>query len=212
MVQSGAAAVRRERGHQRLLLRMPVWVGWLPLRSFSGGRLKQEQCGLQTDAIERVCSDDTCFKTYPLSWFALVSQEFVPPLWAQAEMPTVLTEPRAEMATALDTRADALEREVAGTDQRLRRLYRLGQDGVVALEGALKERRSNLKAGQDAASAALAQLRTGPSDPVHRKFDFRCTVGARFQLFVARSRDTNPARGIPPSSGSTTGRTFGCLV
>ena len=78
-----------------------------------------------------------------------------------AEMLSVLMDRRAEKATVLDARADALEREVADADQRLRRLYRLVEEGVAELDGALKERIATLKAGREAASAALARLEPG---------------------------------------------------
>ena len=47
-----------------------------------------------------------------------------------AEMLSVLTERRAEKAAVLDSRGDTLQREVADADQRLRRLYRLVEEGL----------------------------------------------------------------------------------
>lgn len=81
-----------------------------------------------------------------------------------AEMLSVLTERRAEKAKVVDSRADALEREVADADQRLSRLYRLVEEGVAEPDGMLKARIANLRAGREAASAALAPLKAGPCD------------------------------------------------
>ncbi|MFX6269898.1 hypothetical protein ABTF75_18930, partial [Acinetobacter baumannii] len=71
-----------------------------------------------------------------------------------------------DKAAAVDDRAGAMAREVADAEERLRRLYRLVEDGVAELDGALKERIANLRAGRDAASAALARLKSGSRDSI----------------------------------------------
>lgn len=101
-----------------------------------------------------------------------------------AEMLSVLTERRAEKATVLDARAVALEREVADADQRLRRLYRLVEEGVDELDGALKERIASLKAGQEAASAALARLKAGPTDGIRMTPDLIARFSATMREHV----------------------------
>jgi site-specific DNA recombinase len=80
-----------------------------------------------------------------------------------AEMLSVIIDRRAGKAMAVDARAAALEREAADADERLRRLYRLVEDGAAGLDGALTERIATLRATRDAASAALARL-TRPAD------------------------------------------------
>jgi site-specific DNA recombinase len=82
------------------------------------------------------------------------------------EMLSVLAERRADKATTVDDRANALEREVADADERLRRLYRVIEDGVAELDGQLKERIGGLRAGRDAAATALARLKTGSRDSI----------------------------------------------
>jgi site-specific DNA recombinase len=83
-----------------------------------------------------------------------------------SEMLQVLAERRADKANSADDRANVLEREVADADERLRRLYRLIEDGVAELDGPLKERIGGLRAGRDAAAAALSRLRTNTRDSI----------------------------------------------
>ena len=82
------------------------------------------------------------------------------------EMLSMIADQRADKAAAVDDRAGALGREVADAEERLRRLYRLVEDGVAELDGALKERIANLRAGKDAAAAALARLKSGSRDSI----------------------------------------------
>ncbi len=82
------------------------------------------------------------------------------------EMLSMIADQRADKAAAIDDRAGALAREVADAEERLRRLYRLLEDGVAELDGALKERITNLRAGRDAAAAALARLKSGSRDSI----------------------------------------------
>lgn len=83
-----------------------------------------------------------------------------------AEMLGALAERRSVKAAAVDDRAAALEREVEDGEERLRRLYRLVEEGAAELDGALKERLATLRAGRDAAAAALARLKHGPRDAI----------------------------------------------
>lgn len=82
------------------------------------------------------------------------------------EMLSVLAERRADKATAVDDRAAVLEREIADTDERLRRLYRLIEDGVAELEGPLKDRIGGLRSGREAAAMALERLKSGSRDAI----------------------------------------------
>ena len=63
-------------------------------------------------------------------------------------------------------RAAVLEREIADTDERLRRLYRLIEDGVAELDGPLKYRISGLRSGREAAATALERLKLGSRDAI----------------------------------------------
>jgi site-specific DNA recombinase len=81
-----------------------------------------------------------------------------------AEMLGALAERRLDRAAALDDRSSALDHEVNDAEARLRRLYALIEDGTAELDGSLKERVATLRAGRDAAAAALARLKAGPRD------------------------------------------------
>jgi len=62
---------------------------------------------------------------------------------------------RAEKAESENTRIMALQREVTDAEDRLKRLYRLIEDGLTDLDDVLKDRLNHLKADRDRARAAL---------------------------------------------------------
>ena len=62
---------------------------------------------------------------------------------------------------AVDRRIAALAREAEDASERLRRLYRLVEEGLAPLDAILKERIASLKATQDAALAALERAQSG---------------------------------------------------
>ena len=62
---------------------------------------------------------------------------------------------RAERAETVNSRIMTLQREVADAEDRLKRLYRLVEDGVTDLDEVLKDRLNSLKAERDRAKAAL---------------------------------------------------------
>ncbi|MEJ2118890.1 MAG: recombinase family protein, partial [Alphaproteobacteria bacterium] len=72
-----------------------------------------------------------------------------------------LADRRDEKAAAADERIAALEKEAADTDERLRRLYRLVEDGFAAMDEPLKERIAGLQEVRDRAKAALERARSG---------------------------------------------------
>jgi hypothetical protein len=77
------------------------------------------------------------------------------------ELLTALASRRADKAAAAERRAALLEREANDADARLRRLYRLVEDGIAEMDGALKDRIAALRAARDSAVAALERARSG---------------------------------------------------
>lgn len=75
------------------------------------------------------------------------------------EMLVALASRRAERAAALDQRMDALEQRASEADERLKRLYRLVEDGATAIDDVLKDRIAALKADRDIARAAIERTR-----------------------------------------------------
>jgi site-specific DNA recombinase len=69
-----------------------------------------------------------------------------------------LSSRRAEQAAAVDSRISALQCEVVDADDRLKRLYRLVEDGL-DIDEVLKKRLTTLKADRDRAKAALDRAR-----------------------------------------------------
>jgi site-specific DNA recombinase len=67
----------------------------------------------------------------------------------------------ADKQGALDRRMAALAREAEDAGERLRRLYRLVEEGVAPMDAILKERIASLKATQEAALGALERAQSG---------------------------------------------------
>lgn len=67
---------------------------------------------------------------------------------------------RAEKAVEVDTRVAALQREVVDAADKLKRLYRMVEDGVAELDDILRERIASLKLDRERAQTALDRIRT----------------------------------------------------
>ncbi|MGB9103522.1 MAG: hypothetical protein WCC59_02080, partial [Terriglobales bacterium] len=81
---------------------------------------------------------------------------------------------------AVDRRLISLQREVADTDERLRRLYRSIEDGIVELDDILRERTATLKSERERSKAAFdrarAQCGNHPASTAG-KLNLRCSKG-----------------------------------
>src|SRR5262245_9382029 len=89
---------------------------------------------------------------------ALVTDHLIARLFQSERLTTLLaslSSRRAERAKALNGRIIALQREVTDADDKLKRLYRLVEDGLTDLDEVLTDRLTELKAGRDRAKAAL---------------------------------------------------------
>jgi site-specific DNA recombinase len=71
-----------------------------------------------------------------------------------------LTARRAQKAESVNSRIMALQHEVTDTEGRLKRLYRLVENGLTDLDNVLKDRLNGLKADHDRAKAALDAAKT----------------------------------------------------
>ena len=76
-----------------------------------------------------------------------------------AQLLQTLADRQAAKTEAVDRRLVTLQREVADCDDRLRRLYRSIEDGIVELDDILRERTTTLKSQRDQAKAALDRAR-----------------------------------------------------
>jgi site-specific DNA recombinase len=70
-----------------------------------------------------------------------------------------LTERQAAKSESTDRRLLTLQREVSDTEDRLKRLYRTIEDGIVELDDILRERTATLKSERERAKAALDRAR-----------------------------------------------------
>jgi site-specific DNA recombinase len=66
-----------------------------------------------------------------------------------------LSSRRAERTAALNSRLMALQRELVDAEEKLKRLYRLVEDGLTDIDDVLKDRLDTLKGDRDRAKAAL---------------------------------------------------------
>jgi site-specific DNA recombinase len=89
--------------------------------------------------------------------YHLIEQLFEPA--RLAEMLQSLSSRRAEKAESLNSRLMALQREVTNAEEKLKRLYRLVEDGITDLDEVLKDRLNTLKAERDQAHAALERTK-----------------------------------------------------
>lgn len=72
---------------------------------------------------------------------------------------STLASRRAERAAAVDSRLAALEREAANAEEKLKRLYKLVEDGVAEMDDLLKERIAALRADRDRSLEAFARAK-----------------------------------------------------
>jgi len=108
------------------------------------------------------------------------------------ELLSTLASRRAERAAAVDARLAALEREATTAEEKLKRLYKLVEDGVAELDDLLKERIATLRNDRDRTREALARARGN----VKAKAEVTDEAVARFcELIRQRLRDGDtPAR------------------
>ena len=82
------------------------------------------------------------------------------------EMLNALSARRAEAAQAISGRIIALQRQVADSDDKLKRLYRLVEEGLTEIDEVLKDRLNTLKTERDRAIAALERAKEQASPAI----------------------------------------------
>ncbi|WP_192643174.1 recombinase family protein [Bosea sp. OAE506] len=80
-------------------------------------------------------------------------------------MLTGLAAGRAERALEVDTRITTLQTEASQAEDRLKRLYKMVEDGVTDLDDLLKERIAALKLERDRANVALERIKAQATPP-----------------------------------------------
>jgi hypothetical protein len=92
----------------------------------------------------------------------LVTEHLVEWLFHPERLATILNSlraRRAEKAESVNKRIMALQREVTDAEDKLKRLYRLVEDGMTDLDDVLRDRLNDLKADRDRARAAFEAAR-----------------------------------------------------
>ena len=82
------------------------------------------------------------------------------------EILTSISLRRAEKLEGFNSRLIALQREVTDAEEKLKRLYRLVEDGLTDLDEVLKDRLNTLKADRDRAKAALERSEEHLASPI----------------------------------------------
>ena len=77
-----------------------------------------------------------------------------------AELLQSLVSRQSAKNEAVDDRLCSLQKEVQETEERLKRLYRSIEDGIIELDDILRERAANLKSERERAKAALDRVRS----------------------------------------------------
>ena len=98
----------------------------------------------------------------------LVTDQLVDRLFHPERLATILaslTARRAEKAESVNSRIMALQREVTDAEDRLKRLYRLVEEGLTDLDEVLKDRLNNLKADRDRAKVPNCSCHSHRSCP-----------------------------------------------
>lgn len=75
------------------------------------------------------------------------------------ELLTSITGNRAEKAAEVDGRIIALQREATDAEDKLKRLYRMVEDGIAEMDDILRERVTSLRLDRERAQAALDRVR-----------------------------------------------------
>jgi DNA invertase Pin-like site-specific DNA recombinase len=101
----------------------------------------------------------------------VVTDHLVDRLFHPERLATILaslTARRTEKAEGANRRIMALQREVTDADDKLKRLYRLVEDGMTDLDEVLKDRLNELKAERDRTTAALEAAKSliAPAIPI----------------------------------------------
>ena len=73
---------------------------------------------------------------------------------------------RAEKEEALNTRIATLQREVSDTEDKLKRLYKLIEDGLTDVDDVLKDRLNTLKSERECAKVALDRAKSHATDTI----------------------------------------------
>jgi site-specific DNA recombinase len=83
-----------------------------------------------------------------------------------ADILSALVGRRADKADAVNGRLMQLQREVTDADDKLKRLYKLVEDGATEIDDVLKDRPNTLKADRDKAKSALERAKSADGQPI----------------------------------------------
>ncbi len=152
----------------------PILLTGLAVCATCDGAMTLRTGTSKTGAIHRYCTCSTCARAGKSACKGrsirmdkldgLVTGQIIDRLLDPERLGTMLSSlasRRAAKAATVDERIAILEKEVYDTDERLRRLYKLVEDGVTEQDDILKDRLIALKADRDRAHAALERARAG---------------------------------------------------
>ena len=106
---------------------------------------------------------------------------------------------RAERSVAVDARMAALEREATNAEEKLKRLYKLIDDGVAEMHDLLKERITALKTDRDRSGEALSRARGNAKAQSEVTEDAVAKFGALMRERIGEG-DTPAPQGVAQSN------------
>jgi site-specific DNA recombinase len=133
----------------------------------------------KTGAVHRYCTCSTCApkgktvckgRSIPMAKLdTLVTTHMTEQLFQPERLAMILSSlasRRSEKADAVNARVTALQHEVTDADHKLKRLYRLIEDGMREIDDVLKDRLNSLQADRDRAKAALERAKSHSSQAI----------------------------------------------
>lgn len=124
---------------------------------------------------------------------SLVTNQLLDRLLAPERLATILAAlagRRAERSSAVDERVAGLEARATEADERLKRLYKMVEDGIAEMDNLLKDRITTLKVDRDTAWAAVQRARGANRPPI-------VIEQARLEAFASAMRDRLSTGEVP---------------
>ncbi|UWU68215.1 zinc ribbon domain-containing protein [Bradyrhizobium sp. NC92] len=157
----------------------PILLTGLAVCATCSGGMTLRTGTSKTGAIYRYCACLTCARkgksvckgrSIPMAKLdTLVTTHLTERLFQPERLAAILSSlssRRSEKADAANARIAALQREVADADDKLKRLYRLVEEGMTEMDEVLKDRLNSLKADRERTRSALERAKSHSSEAV----------------------------------------------
>ena len=158
--------------------RFPLGAVLLGLRLVAADDMTLRTGTSKSGAVHKYYTCSTCARkgktackgrSIPMSKLdALVTDHLVDKLFHPERLTAILASVaarRAERTIQIDTRITTLQTEVAEAEEKLKRLYKMVEDGVTDLDEILKDRLASIKLDRDRSRLALERIKSPNAHP-----------------------------------------------